>query len=68
MYREIAFKAISGLNRINRKSVLRTKGFYLRSKMAETRLNDLSILSIESDILQSMSFDDVIKDFSHTKM
>ena len=35
---------------------------YLRSTMSEKRLNDLAMLSIESDTLEAISVDTVIKD------
>lgn len=40
---------------------------YLRSSMSESRLNDLAVLSIESDTANSISFDDVIKIFVENK-
>lgn len=40
---------------------------YLRSKMSEDRLNALAILSIESDIIESISYDDIIQSFAETK-
>lgn len=40
---------------------------YLRSTMGESRLSALSILSIESDFVQSLSFDDIIAEFASTK-
>ena len=36
---------------------------YLRSSMREPRLNDLAILCIEPDTVESISFDGVIEDF-----
>ena len=36
---------------------------YLRSSMSESRLNDIAVLSIQSDTTNSISFDDVIKIF-----
>lgn len=40
---------------------------YLRSSMAQERLSDLSILSIERSYVESMSFDKVIDDFAASK-
>ena len=40
---------------------------YLKSTMLEKRLNDLAILSIESDTLEAVSSDSVIKDFVEKK-
>lgn len=39
----------------------------LRSTMLQDRLNSLSLMSIESDILLSLDFEDIIEDFAHTK-
>ena len=35
--------------------------------MSEDRLNALAILSIESDIIESTSYDDIIQSFAETK-
>ena len=40
---------------------------YLRSSMSEKRLNNLTILSIESNKLEAISFDSVIKNFVEKK-
>ena len=40
---------------------------YLRSTMSEKRLNDLAILSTESDTVEAISPDTVIKDFVEKK-
>ena len=40
---------------------------YLRSTMGESRLSALSILSIESDLVQTLSFDDIISEFASMK-
>ena len=40
---------------------------YLRSTMKEERLTDLSIISIESDILDSIDINDLIKNFVAAK-
>lgn len=40
---------------------------YLRSTMSDSRLSDLAVLSIESDIANSISFDDIIKIFVNNK-
>lgn len=38
-----------------------------RSTMLESRLNDLSILSIENDITQSLDYDETIKEYATIK-
>ena len=40
---------------------------YLRSTMGESRLSALSILSIESDLVDTLSFDDIISEFALMK-
>lgn len=40
---------------------------YLRSTMGQQRLSDLSILSIEHDIVERLSFDEIINNFSISK-
>ena len=40
---------------------------YLRSAMGESRLSALSILSIESDLVETLSFDDIISEFASMK-
>ena len=40
---------------------------YLRSTMEESRLSTLSILSIESDLAETLSFDDIISEFASMK-
>ena len=40
---------------------------YLRNSMTDDRLNNLSILSIESDILCELKFDEIIDKFVHLK-
>ena len=37
---------------------------YLRSTMGESRLSALSILSIESNLVETLSFDDIISEFA----
>lgn len=39
----------------------------LRSTMLQERLTSLSLMSIESDVLKSIDFDEVINDFAHLK-
>ncbi len=39
----------------------------LRSSMLQERLNHLTLMSLESDILRSLDFSDIIKDFSFRK-
>ena len=39
----------------------------LRAKMQQERLDSLSLLFIEADILRKINFDDVIKDFARIK-
>lgn len=40
---------------------------YLRSTMGQTRLSNLAIISIESDILKELDVDDLIKQFAKLK-
>ena len=40
---------------------------YLRSTMGESRLSALSILSIKSDLVETLSFDDIISEFASIK-
>ena len=40
---------------------------YLRSTMGESRLSALSILSIKSDLVETLSFDDIISEFASMK-
>jgi hypothetical protein len=40
---------------------------YLRSSMAQHRLSNLSILSIEYDIAKTINFDNIIDEFSSVK-
>ncbi|CAH1099417.1 unnamed protein product [Psylliodes chrysocephalus] len=40
---------------------------YLRSTMLQDRLNDLSIIAIENDIMDSLYLEELIKDFSAKK-
>lgn len=39
----------------------------LRALMVQDRLNDLSIMSIESDLLRKLSYDDIINEFAERK-
>ncbi len=39
----------------------------IRSSMLQDRLNHLTLMSLESDILRSLDFSDIIKDFSFRK-
>lgn len=39
----------------------------LRTSMLQERLNNLSIMSIECDILQETEFEDLIEDFAQQK-
>ena len=39
----------------------------LRSTMGENRLSALAILSIESDLVESLFFDDIISEFASMK-
>lgn len=41
---------------------------YLRSKMTEDRLNSLALLCIESEILLSLDFENLITDFATKKV
>jgi len=40
---------------------------YLRSTMGQSRLSDLALLSIESDMVKDIDFDDVIDRFAALK-
>ncbi|XP_025207089.1 uncharacterized protein LOC112602935 [Melanaphis sacchari] len=40
----------------------------LRTSMTEERLNTLALLSIESDILRQINYEDIISDFINTKL
>lgn len=51
-------RSFSKLNRIKNE---------LRSTMLQERLNSLSLMSIESDILKEIDFEEVIDDFAHQK-
>ena len=48
-------------------SKLKLTKSYLRSTMGESRLSALSILSIESDLVETLSFDDIISEFASMK-
>lgn len=39
----------------------------LRTTMLQERLTNLSIMCIESDLLQKLDFEDIIEDFAHQK-
>ena len=41
---------------------------YLRLTMGESRLSALAILSIESDLVETLSFDDIISEFAAMKV
>lgn len=40
----------------------------LRTSMTKERLNTLALLSIESDILRQINYEDIISDFINTKL
>ena len=40
---------------------------YLRSTMAQERLDGLSLLAIESDAAQKLNIDDMVETFAHAK-
>lgn len=48
-------------------SVLKRVKNYLRSTMSQSRLSALSLLSIESEIVRSLNYDNIIHDFASTK-
>lgn len=48
-------------------SWLRRAKNFLRSKMTEDRLNSLAILNIESRLLRSLDYDDIIDEFARKK-
>lgn len=39
----------------------------LRSTMFQGRLNSLSLMSIECELLENIDFEDVVNDFAHLK-
>lgn len=41
---------------------------YLRSQMKETKLNDVSIMHIEHDVLEKIEFEDIINKFVNQKI
>ena len=41
---------------------------YLRSTLRESRLSALSILSIESDLVETLSFDDILSELASMKV
>ena len=45
-------------------SALKRTKTYLRSSMSEQRLTDLAVLSIEKELSQSLSLDEVVQNFS----
>ena len=48
-------------------SKLKLIKFFLRLTMGESTLSALSILSIESDLVETLSFDDIISEFASIK-
>jgi len=48
-------------------SVLKRVKNYMRSSMKDDRLNALSHLSIESDLLRTLNLDEIINDFATSK-
>lgn len=54
----------SGERSFSKLKIIKT---YLRNSMQQKRLNELAIISIESDIANSNNFDDVIEDFATSK-
>lgn len=48
-------------------SALKRVKNYLRSTIEENRLNSLSVMYIESEIMQSIDYDDVIRSFAQKK-
>ena len=48
-------------------SKLKLKKSYLRSTMGENRLSALAMLSIERDLVETLSFDDIISEFASMK-
>ena len=49
-------------------SALKRVKNYLRSNIGENRLNLLSVMYIESEIMQSIDYDDVIRSFAQKKV
>ncbi|KAK7870046.1 hypothetical protein R5R35_012002 [Gryllus longicercus] len=48
-------------------STLKTIKYELRNCMSQTRLNNLSLMGIEHDILAEIDFEDIIHDFASSK-
>jgi len=40
---------------------------YLRSKISQERLNNLAMLSIENDIVESIDLENIFRDFANKK-
>ena len=52
---------ITGERSFNKLKIIKNR---LRASMKQDRLNDLSLMSIESDLLREISYDDIINDFA----
>jgi len=48
-------------------SALKRIKTYLRSSLAEERLNSLAILIIEAELMMNIEYDDIIEDFASRK-
>lgn len=63
-YRMLLSIPISNCSAERSFSVLKRVKNYMRSTMKEERLNSLSIMHIESDVLLSLDYDDIIDTFA----
>lgn len=66
-YRMLVCTPISNCSAERSFSVLKRVKNYLRSTLAEERLNDLALLTIESDLLMSLDCNDIINNFAIQK-
>jgi hypothetical protein len=66
-YRMLLCTAVTNCSAERSFSCLKRIKNYLRSTVVQTRLNSLMILAVESDLLLSINFDDIIKRFAETK-
>jgi hypothetical protein len=64
IYLSLMITNCTGERSFSKMAIIKNK---LRSSMANNRLTALAILSIESDVVRQMSFDDIIDDFAAKK-
>ena len=67
VYRIFGTMAVTNCSAERSFSCLKRIKNYLRSTITEDRLNNLALLCIESDILLSLDFEDIITDFTNQK-